>query len=81
LGRLFWLARTLDSANNRSEGTKSVVRQLSSFTASDGGPRKYLIAEDQVYSRIPQHGSYAGQVVLMQEIEASAQYFERTFRR
>ncbi len=42
---------------------------------------RYLMAEDQVYCRIPLHESYEGQVVLMQKLEASAQYFERTFRR
>ena len=41
---------------------------------------RYLMAEDQVYCRIPLHESYAGQVALMRKMEASAQYFERTFR-
>ena len=39
---------------------------------------RYLMAEDQIYCRVPDHESYAGQVILMRKVESSARWFERT---
>jgi hypothetical protein len=37
---------------------------------------RYLVTEDQLFCRIPDHESYRGQAVLLNKLEATARKFE-----
>ena len=37
---------------------------------------RYLVTEDQLFCRIPDHESYRGQAVLLKKLEATARKFE-----
>ena len=37
---------------------------------------RYLVTEDQLFCRIPDHESYRGQAVLLNKLEATARRFE-----
>ena len=39
---------------------------------------RYLMTEDQVYGRVPDHESYAGQIALLKKMEATASRFATT---
>jgi len=55
-------------------------RQYERFHAVIASFLRYLIAEDQIYCRIPDHESYAGQVALMRKMESTAHWFEQKWR-
>jgi AAA domain-containing protein len=55
----------------RGQSQHNLVPVIGSFL-------RYLIAQDQIYCRVPDHESYAGQIALLRKIEAKARGPART---